>query len=99
MFLQQPAPQPGGLAAFLPLIFIVGIFYLIVFLPARRRQKKVQAMIDNLKTGDKVITTGGLFGTVVGLRGDKLQLRIAENVKVEISRNAVASLQQESDQE
>ena len=93
MFLQQPAPQSGGLAAFLPLIFIIGIFYLIVFLPARRRQKKVQSMIDNLTTGDKVITTGGLFGTVVALRGDKLQLRIAENVKVDISRNAVASMQ------
>ena len=93
MFLQQPAPQPGGLAAFLPLIFIIGIFYLIVFLPARRRQKKVQSMIDNLTAGDKVITTGGLFGTVVALRGDKLQLRIAENIKVDISRNAVASMQ------
>ena len=94
MLLQQPAPQAGGLAAFLPLIFIIGIFYLIVFLPARRRQKKIQEMIDGLKTGDKVITTGGLFGTVVALRGDKLGMRIAENVKVDISRNAVASMQQ-----
>jgi preprotein translocase subunit YajC len=97
LLLQQPAPT-GGLAAFLPLIFIIGIFYLIVFLPSRRRQKKIQGMIDSLKTGDKVITTGGLFGTVVALRGDKLGLRIAENVKVDISRNAVASMQQ-SDQE
>ncbi len=94
VILQQPAPQTGGLAAFLPLIFIIGIFYLIVFLPARRRQKKIQGMIDGLKTGDKVITTGGLFGTVVALRGDKLGLRIAENVKVDVSRNAVASMQQ-----
>ena len=94
VLLQQPAPQAGGLAAFLPLVFIIGIFYLIVFLPARRRQKKIQEMIDSLKTGDKVITTGGLFGTVVALRGDKLGLRIAENVKVDISRNAVASMQQ-----
>jgi len=93
VLLQQPAPQ-GGLFAFLPLIFIIGIFYLIVFLPARRRQKKIKEMIDSLKTGDKVITTGGLFGTVVALRGDKLGLRIAENVKVEISRNAVVSMQQ-----
>jgi preprotein translocase subunit YajC len=93
VFLQQPAPQPGGLTAFLPLILIIGIFYLIVFLPARRRQKKLQEMIDNLKTGDKVITTGGIFGTVVGLRGDRLQLRIAENVKVDVSRAAIASLQ------
>ena len=93
VLLQQPAPQGGGLAAFLPLIFIIGIFYLIVFLPARRRQKKLQEMIESLKTGDKVITTGGIFGTVVALRGDKLQLRIAENVKVDISRKAVTSMQ------
>ena len=92
--LQVPAPQSGGLAAFLPLILIIGIFYLIVFLPARRKQKKLQEMIDNLKTGDKVITTGGILGTVVALRGDKLQLRIAENVKIDISRNAVTSFQQ-----
>ena len=57
MFLQQPAQpaqQPGGIIAFLPLLFILGIFYLIVFLPARRRQKKTKEMIDNLKVGDKV---------------------------------------------
>jgi len=91
--LLQQSPQ-GGLAAFLPLILVIGIFYLIVFMPARKRQKKLQAMIDNLKTGDKVITTGGIFGTVVALRGDRLQLRIAENVKVDVSRNAVTSMQQ-----
>ena len=93
MFLQQTAPESPGLSNFIPLLFIIGIFYLIVFLPARRRQKKLQAMIDDLKTGDKIITTGGLMGTVVALRGTKLQLRIAENVKIEISRNAVASMQ------
>ena len=96
MLLQQ-SPQ-GGLAAFLPLILVIGIFYLIVFMPARKKQKKLQQMIDNLKTGDKVITTGGIFGTVAALRGDRLQLRIADNVKVDISRNAVASMQQ-SEQE
>ena len=94
MFLQQPAPGPSGLAGLLPLLFVIAIFYVIVFLPARRKQKKLQEMIDNLKTGDKVITTGGIFGTVVALRGDKLQIRIAENVKIDVSRNAVASLQQ-----
>ena len=93
MFLQQQAQQPGGIIAFLPLIFILGIFYLIVFLPARRRQKKVQDMIDNLKSGDKVITNGGIYGTIVGFRGDRIQLRIAENVKIELSRNAVTALQ------
>jgi preprotein translocase subunit YajC len=92
MFLQQ-AQQPGGIVAFLPLIFILIIFYLIVFLPARRRQKKLDEMIANLKTGDKVVTNGGIYGTIVGFRNDRIQLRVAENVKIEISRNAVTALQ------
>ncbi len=89
----QQAQQPGGIVAFLPLIFILAIFYLIVFLPARRRQKKLQNMVDNLKSGDKVVTQGGIYGTIVGLRGDRIQLRIAENVKIDMSRNAVTALQ------
>ena len=93
MFLQQQAQAPGGIISFLPLIFILGIFYLIVFLPARRRQKKLQEMIDNLKSGDKVVTSGGIYGTIVGFKDDRIQLRIAENVKIELSRNAVTALQ------
>ena len=77
----------------MPLVFILGIFYLIVFLPAKRRQKKLQEMNTNLKSGDKVVTSGGVYGTVVGLRGDRIQLRIAENVKIDVSRNAVTAMQ------
>jgi len=94
VFLQQQAQQPGGgIVAFLPLLFILGIFYLIVFLPARRRQKKTQEMIENLKAGDKVITNGGIYGTIVGFKADRIQLRVAENVKIELSRSAVTALQ------
>ena len=85
--------QPGGLVSFLPLLFILAIFYLIVFLPARRRQKKLQEMITNLKAGDKIVTTGGLYGTVVGFKGERIQVRVADNVRVEMSRNAVTALQ------
>ena len=94
MFLQQQAQAPNGIISFLPLVFILGIFYLIVFLPARRRQKKLQEMIDNLKSGDKVVTTGGIYGTIVGFKDDRIHLRIAENVKIELSRNAVTALQE-----
>ena len=94
MFLQQQAQTPSGIISFLPLVFILGIFYLIVFLPARRRQKKLQEMIDNLKAGDKVATTGGIYGTIVGFKDDRIQLRVAENVKIELSRNAVTALQE-----
>ena len=93
MFLQQQAQAPSGIISFLPLIFILGIFYLIVFLPARRRQKKLQEMIDNLKVGDKVVTSGGIYGTIVGFKADRIQLRVAENVKIELSRSAVTAMQ------
>ncbi len=90
---QQQTQAPGGIISFLPLILILGIFSLIVFPPARRRQKKLQMMIDNLKAGDKVITSGGIYGTIVGFKDDRIQLRVAENVKIELSRSAVTALQ------
>ncbi len=92
MFLQQQAQSSGILQA-LPILFILVIFYLIVFMPARNRQKKLQTMIDNLKTGDKVVTSGGIYGTIVGFKDDRIELRVAENVKIWFSRNAVTALQ------
>src|SRR6202165_89550 len=89
----------GGLMAFLPLVIIMGIFYVLLILPAQRRQKKTQEMLTTLKNGDKVVTSGGLFGTIVGLEGDSIQLRIADQVKVKVLRSAVAALQPESKEE
>ena len=89
----------GGLVQFLPLIVIMGIFYVLLILPAQRRQKKTQEMINALKNGDKVVTSGGLFGTIVGLEGDSVQLRIADQVKVKVLRSAVTGLQPESKEE
>jgi preprotein translocase subunit YajC len=85
-----------GLTAFLPLIIIMGIFYVLLILPQQRRQKKTQEMINALKNGDKVITQGGIFGTIVGIDGDSVQLRIADQVKIKILRSAVTGLQPES---
>ena len=77
----------------LPYALILGVFYLIVVLPQQRRQRKLQDMIDNLKTGDKVVTSGGIYGTVVSVKDERIQVRVAENVKLEMSRNAVTALQ------
>jgi preprotein translocase subunit YajC len=85
--------QPGGFALFLPLILIMVIFYFLMIMPAQRRQKKVAEMLKELKTGDKVITNGGIYGTIAGLEADSVQLRIAEQVKIKVSRNAIAGLQ------
>ena len=93
MFLQTAEPPNIITTLFLPVLALFGIFYFIVILPTRRNQKKVQDMIESLKVGDKVITNSGIYGTIAGLKGDRIQLRIAENVKVEMSRNAVSALQ------
>lgn len=92
MFLQT-ADQPSIVGLALPFLLILGIYYFIVIMPTRRSQKKVQDMIENLKVGDKVITNSGIYGTIAGLKQDRIQLRIAENVKIEMSRNAISALQ------
>ena len=99
LYLMAQASGTGGLMAFLPLVIIMGIFYVLLILPAQRRQKKTQEMINALKNGDKVITSGGLYGTIVGIEGDSVQLRIADQVKVKVLRSAVSGLQPESKEE
>jgi preprotein translocase subunit YajC len=75
------------------------IFYFLMIMPAQRRQKKVAEMLRNLKTGDKVITNGGIYGTIAGMDDDSVQLRIAEQVKIKVSRAAIAGLQAEPPKE
>ena len=89
------AAQPGGIALFLPLILIMVIFYFLMIMPAQRRQKKTAQMLKELKNGDKVVTNGGIYGTIVGLETDSVQLRVAEQVKIKVARNAIAGLQTE----
>ena len=75
------------------------IFYFLMIMPAQRRQKKVAEMLRNLKTGDKVITNGGIYGTIAGMDDDSVQLRIGEQVKIKVSRAAIAGLQAEPPKE
>jgi preprotein translocase subunit YajC len=74
-----------------PLIFLaIGlIFYFIVFLPNKKRQRALQETLDNLKNGDKVKTSGGIYGVVAGIKEDRIMLKIADQVKIEISKNAI----------
>lgn len=75
------------------MVLLAAIFYFLMILPAQRRQKKTAQMLKALKTGDKVITNGGIFGTIVGLEDEAVLLRIADQVKIKVSRSAVAGLQ------
>ena len=88
----QTAGSAGWLG-FAPLIFIFAIFYFLLIMPQQRRQKKWQAMVNDLKTGDKVVTSGGLRGTVVSLKDDAVQLRVPpDNLRLEVTRASIASV-------
>lgn len=88
---QQPKGSPWG--AFLPLIFILVIFYVLLILPAQRQRKRQAQMLSALKTGDRVITTGGILGTIVAIKDNVIVLRIADQVRIEVLRSAIAGLQ------
>ena len=91
---------PGGRPDdFVPLVLIMVIFYFLLILPAQRRQKKTTQMLQALKNGDKVITNGGIYGTIVGLEDEAVQLRVADQVKIKLSRSAIVGLQQETPKE
>ena len=86
-------PGGSGLLGLAPLLFIFAIFYFLLILPQQRKQKKWQAMLSELKTGDRVVTTGGLRGTIISLKDDALTLRVPpDNLKIEVSRGSVVSV-------
>jgi preprotein translocase subunit YajC len=91
LWLQMPGG--GGLLTLAPLLFIFAIFYFLLILPQQRKQKKWQAMLSELKNGDRIVTSGGLRGTIISLKDDALTLRVPpDNLKLEISRASVVSV-------
>ncbi len=89
---QSPSPTrgPNILTALFPFILVLVIFWIIVVLPQQRRQKRHMRMVEALKPGDRIITSGGIFGTVMGVYPDRIELKIAANVKIDITKSAVA---------
>ena len=83
------------IAQFLP---IIAIFYLLLIRPQQQQAKKLKAMLGALKKGDKVVTSGGLMGTIVGLEEQKAVLRVADDVKMEFLRSAIVSVVTEGPQ-
>src|SRR5512145_26872 len=88
----SPGQSPGWVQ-FVPFAMILAIFYFLILLPMKRRQKKIQEFQDGLKVGDKVVTTGGIYGEITRIKDKTLQLQIANNVRIEIARQAVGGLQ------
>jgi len=76
----------------LPILAVVAIWYFVVIAPASKQRRQTQQMLSSLKKGDRVLTSGGIYGTVQSVEPDSVQLRIAENVKVKVARSSVASV-------
>jgi preprotein translocase subunit YajC len=84
----QPAPNP--LINLAPIVAIFVIFYFLLIRPQQKQQQEHEAMLKALKTGDKVLTTGGLYGTIIGFKGEDLEVQFSQTVKLTLARSAVA---------
>ena len=92
--LSASSGQAGNpLVQLIPFALVLAIFYFIILLPMKKRQKKVQEFLSALKVGDRVITTGGIYGSITKLNEQSLQLQIAQNVRIEVARHAIIGYQ------
>ena len=92
MLLMMAQGQAQAWTSFVPLAIMLGIFYFLLIAPMRKRQKQQEQMIAELKSGDHVLTAGGVYGTIVGIKDDRLTLRIADQVRVDVAKSSVSGL-------
>ena len=85
----MPPTAANPLMQMAPIIAIFAIFYFLLIRPQQKQQKEHEAMLKNLKTGDKVLTTGGLYGSITGFKGDDLEVQFSQTVKLTVARSAV----------
>ena len=81
-----------GLMNLAPLIIIMIIFYFLLIRPQQKQMKERKIMLEALKSGDKILSSGGIFGTIIAMRGDELEVEIANNVKVVMARSSIANI-------
>lgn len=88
----DPAPPSGGFGSFLPFILIGLVFYFVLIAPDRKNRKKREAMLAELKKGDRVMTSSGMFGSVAQVQDDVVTLQVADGVRLRFSRQAIQSI-------
>jgi len=91
--MQLNAEGGSALLQLIPFALILAIFYFIILLPSRRRQQKVQEFLENLKENDRVITTSGIYGQIAKINGDRVQLQVADKVRIDVSKAAIGGYQ------
>jgi preprotein translocase subunit YajC len=89
----SPSGEPPAFASLILMGLIFGIFYFVLILPMKTKQKKVEEMVKGLKSGDKVIITPGIFGIIVGVEDDAFQVRVDDKTKLKVLKSAVSGLQ------
>src|ERR1700688_2316106 len=89
----QPAQNP--IISFVPMVVVVGILYFLIIRPQQQQAKDHRRLVDNLKTGDRIITQGGVHGTVTAIKGAIVQVKIADNVRVDVNRTALSQVLQD----
>ena len=85
--------SPSPWLQFVPFVAVLGIFYFIILLPMKKKQQKVQEFLGALKVSDRVITSGGIYGTITKVSDASVQLQVANNVRIEVSRAAIVGHQ------
>lgn len=88
-----PQGAPSAWVQLMPFVLVLGIFYFVILLPMKRKQQKVQAFLSALKVGDRIVTSGGIYGTITKVAEQSVQVQVANNVRLEIARNAVVGFQ------
>jgi preprotein translocase subunit YajC len=85
----------GGLVQLLPILLIIGVFYILLIRPQQKRQRELQETIAQLKAGDRIVTNGGIIGTITNVRDTSFLIRSADKSILEISRSAIAGVEEE----
>lgn len=86
-------PQNNPILQLIPMIFLFGVFYFVLIRPQQKKQKEHQAMIDNLKKNDAVVTTGGIHGTIINIKDKTFVLRVDDEAKIEVDKNCISYLE------
>ena len=96
MVVAMGTPQQGAPSAWVqlvPFVLVLAIFYFVILMPMKKRQQKVQAFLSALKVGDRVVTSGGIYGTITRVGEQSIQVQVANNVRLEVARSAIVGYQ------
>ena len=88
------AAQPSMLSALIPFIIIFVIFYFLIIMPSKKKQKQHQALVNSLKGGERVISSGGIFGTVTRVLEDREEIEVDKNTKLQIAKSSISTVVQ-----